>query len=178
MSVFYHNDDPLLRQPPISFLQNNVQNPNNVNDTYAQMYKQQLMMEMQQQQQQPMVPKDWLSELDSMMKGLDGESSAILNSDEEFITLNTSLQGLIQNELMLLVKYKINANDSAIDNIKKQIKKKKKVSNQVKEKEKQNFNDLNDYLQNYSHLTFDEYRKLKNGVTVSENKPTKTKKDK
>ena len=88
-------------------------------------------MEMQQQQQQPMAPKDWLSELDSMMKGLDGESSAILNSDEEFITLNTSLQGLIQNELMLLVKYKINANDSAIDNIKKQMDIMKKVSNQV-----------------------------------------------
>ena len=34
-----------------------------------------------------------------------------------------------------------------------------------KEEEKQNFNELNDYMKNYSHLTFDEYRKLKNGVS-------------
>lgn len=182
MSVFYHNDDPLLRQSPVTFFQNNGQQaPNNVSDSYAQLYKQQLMMEMQQQQQQQiqnLTPKDWLSELDSMMKGLDGETVTLLNSNEEFTALSVALQGLIQNELMTLVKYKVNANDNAVDNIKKQMEIMKNTSTQVKEKEKQNFNDLNDYLQNYSHLTFDEYRKLKNGVVQTENKPTKIKKDK
>lgn len=162
MSVFYHNDDPLLRQPPITFFQNNGNaTPNNVNDTYAQLYKQQLMMEMQQQQN--MSPKDWLGDLDNTMKGLDNETVELLNQNNDFTYLHTQLQALIQNELMLLVKYKINANEGAIDNIKKQLNIMQSMSKQVKEQEKQNFNDLNDYMKNYSHLTFDEYRRLKNG---------------
>lgn len=168
MSVFYHNDDPLLRQSPVTFFQNNGNNtPNNVNDTYAQLYKQQLMMEMQQQHQN-MTPKDWLGDLDNMMKGLDKETVELLNNNDDFTILNTQLQAVIQNELMLLVKYKINANEGAIDNIKKQMDIMRNMSNRVKEQEKQNFNELNDYMKNYSHLTFDEYRKLKNGETPTE----------
>ena len=168
MSVFYHNDDPLLRQSPITFFQNNGNaTPNNVNDTYAQLYKQQLMMEMQQQQQN-MTPKDWLGDLDNTMKGLDNETVELLNQNNDFTFLHTQLQALIQNELMLLVKYKINANDGAIENIKKQLNIMQSMSKQVKEQEKQNFNDLNDYMKNYSHLTFDEYRRLKNGETTPE----------
>lgn len=163
MSVFYHNDDPLLRQPPVTFFQNNGNaTPNNVNDTYAQLYKQQLMMEMQQQQQN-MSPKDWLGNLDNTMKGLDNETVELLNQNNDFTYLHTQLQALIQNELMLLVKYKINANEGAIDNIKKQLNIMQSMSKQVKDQEKQNLNDLNDYMKNYSHLTFDEYRRLKNG---------------
>lgn len=163
MSVFYHNDDPLLRQPPVTFFQNNGNaTPNNVNDTYAQLYKQQLMMEMQQQQQN-MSPKDWLGDLDNTMKGLDNETVELLNQNNDFTYLHTQLQALIQNELMLLVKYKINANEGAIDNIKKQLNIMQSMSKQVKDQEKQNLNDLNDYMKNYSHLTFDEYRRLKNG---------------
>ena len=45
----------------------------------------------------------------------------------------------------------------------------KNTTQKVKEEEKQNFNDLNDYLKNYSHLTFDEYRKIKNGYVKEEN---------
>lgn len=177
MSVFYHNDDPLLRQPPITFFQNNNGNtPNNVNESYAQLYKQQLMMEMQQHQQQNITQKDWLGDLDNMMKGLDKETIELLNNNSDFTILNSQLQSLIQNELMLLVKYKINMNDGAVDNIKKQLDIMKTMSNQVKEQEKQNFNDLNDYLKNYSHLTFDEYRKLKNGEKPTEVVTTKNNK--
>ena len=34
-------------------------------------------------------------------------------------------------------------------------------------------NDINEYLKNYSHLTFDEYRKLKSGI-IEENKEEMT----
>ena len=49
MSVFYHNDDPLLHQTMFQSSMVNQQNQVNLSDAYAQMYKQQLMMEMQQQ---------------------------------------------------------------------------------------------------------------------------------
>ena len=158
MSVFYHNDDPLLHQ---TMFQTSM-NQNNLSDTYAQMYKQQLMMEMQQQQQ---MSRDWVGDLDKAMKELDSTTIEMLNSDVDFSTLNIQLQTLIQQELMNLVKVKINSNSGAIDNIKKQMDIMRLTSQKVKEEEKQNFNELNDYMKNYSHLTFDEYRKLKNGVS-------------
>ena len=163
MSVFYHNDDPLLHQ---TMFQTSM-NQNNLSDTYAQMYKQQLMMEMQQQQQQPLV-RDWVGDLDKAMKELDSTTVELLNSDSDFSTLNVQLQSLIHMELMDLVKIKINTNEKAVDNIKKQMDIMKNTTQKVKDEEKQNFNDLNDYLKNYSHLTFDEYRKIKNGYVKEE----------
>ena len=100
MSVFYHNDDPLLHQ---TMFQTSM-NQNNLSDTYAQMYKQQLMMEMQQQQQ---MSRDWVGDLDKAMKELDSTTIEMLNSDVDFSTLNIQLQTLIQQELMNLVKVKI-----------------------------------------------------------------------
>jgi hypothetical protein len=168
MSVFYHNDDPLLTRSIFSSTPQS--SPNTLSDTYAQMYKQQLMTEMQQSQQQP---KDWLSELDSAMKSLEPAIVEKLVASNEYNMLSTELQELIQAELMVLVKYKINANITAVDNIKKQIEIINKMSQEVKQEEKQNINELNDYLKNYSHLSFNEYKKLKHG-TQEENEVVET----
>ena len=46
----------------------------------------------------------------------------------------------------------------------------------MENEEKQNINELNDYLQNYSHLSFNEYKNIKSGkqnATVETNKKTK-----
>lgn len=171
MSVFYHNDDPLLHQTMFQASIMNQGGNNNLSDAYAQMYKQQLMMEMQQQQQQPLV-RDWVGDLDKAMKGLDSTTMELLNNDVEFSALSIQLQTLVQKELMDLVKIKINSNDGAVDNIKKQMDIMKNTTQKVKDEEKQNYNDLNDYLKNYSHLTFNEYKRLKSGY-VNDNDSVK-----
>lgn len=170
MSVFYHNDDPLLHQTLFQNAMSNPQtmsNPSNLSDAYAQLYKQQLLMEMkqQQQQQQQNVVNDWVGELDKTMKSLDNTAIELLNSNTEFSNLNAQLQSVIQGELINLVKININTNQGAVDNIKKQIEIMNNTTQQVKNDEKQNMNELNDYLKNYSHLTFNEYKRLKNGLT-------------
>lgn len=183
MSIFYHNDDPLLFQRPtvINPIQDGQQSNGNLSDAYAQLYKQQLMKEMQMQNipnpQQP-IAQDWLSDLDNAMKGLDSESSTILNSDSEFVDLNSQLQSMIQGEIMSLVKVRLNSYPNAVDNIKKQLDMIKNVKYKVQENERKNMNELNDYMKNYSHLTFDEYRKIKNGEAspTNENKTSKSKK--
>lgn len=168
MSVFYHNDDPLLHQTLFQNAMSNPQtmsNPSNLSDAYAQLYKQQLLMEMKQQQQQQNVVNDWVGELDKTMKSLDNTAIELLNSNTEFSNLNAQLQSVIQGELISLVKININTNQGAVDNIKKQIEIMNNTTQQVKNDEKQNMNELNDYLKNYSHLTFNEYKRLKNGLT-------------
>lgn len=171
-SVFFHNDDPLLRQqPPLTLFQtpNNQNNNVNLSDAYAQMYKQQLLMEIQQQNQSNNNIKDWIGELDNKMKELDTTTADVLIKDKEFSELHNDLQSLIQSELINLVRTKINTNQNAIDNIKRQMEIMKISSQKIKEEEKQNMSELNDYIKNYSNLTFDEYKKLKYGI-----KPTET----
>lgn len=161
MSVFYHNDDPLLRQQPTLFFQQSPTQGNNLSDAYAQMYKQQLMMELQQTPNNMI--KDWVGDLDIKMKELDSATVEMLSQDTEFSNLNGQLQLLIQSELMNLVKVKINSNPSAVENIKRQMEIMESSYNKIKQEEKENISELNDYIKNYSSLTFDEYKKLKYG---------------
>ena len=169
MSVFYHNDDPLLHTSLFQSSQASQQNA--MNDAYAQMYRQQLMSEMQQPTQ-----KDWISVLDTEMKNLDTSTVERLNNNVQFSALNTQLQTLIQTELMNLVKFKINANQEAVNNVKQQLEIMRITAQQVKKEEKQNINELNDSLQNYSHLSFNEYKNIKSSKqneTVENNKKHK-----
>jgi hypothetical protein len=69
---------------------------------------------------------------------------------------------MIQGEIMGLVKLKLNNYPTVGDNVKKQIEIIEDTEKKIKKVEKQNMNELNDYIQNYSNLTFDEYKKLKN----------------
>lgn len=167
MNIFYHNEDPLLYQRSSQQFYQDGQpntNPTQVNDMYANLYKQQLLKELHQQNNIPQ-QKDWIGELDKTMKNLETSTVEQLNNNQEFLSLNTELQTMIQSEIMSLVKLKLNTQQNVVDNIKKQMDIIDNVNKEIKKVEKQNLNELNDYIQNYSNLTFDEYKKLKNKET-------------
>ena len=63
---------------------------------------------------------------------------------------------------MNIVKNRLLNNPDVIANAKEQLNLIHNAENKVKEEERKNINELNDYMKNYSHLTFDEYRKIKN----------------
>ena len=155
-NIFLGNNDPLLygKSTPVEYPQYPVE-----------FYRQQMM--------QPPV-KDYISDLDQEIKNLDPMIIAQLNQDQKFIQLNAQFQQVVQEEMLNIIRNKLNSNPLVVDNIKKQIDVIKEVSNSTKEKERQNMYELNDYMQNYSHLTFDEYKRLKSGEEISvENKTTK-----
>ena len=104
---------------------------------------------------------DKLSELDSRMKNLTPAMEEKLKTDMEFAHLSNELQAAIQSEIMFLVKQQINTNPELTRNIDKQIMIIKNVESKVSESERKNIAELNDYLKNYSNITFDEYKKLK-----------------
>jgi hypothetical protein len=77
--------------------------------------------------------------------------------------LNDDLQKMIQEEMMKSIRWKINSNPDAIskmDRLKVLINEAKKVKN---DEEKKVMADINDYIKNYSDLTFEEYKQLKYG---------------
>ena len=104
---------------------------------------------------------DKLSELDIKMKNLTPAMEDELKNNNEFIDLSNELQTAIQTEIMFLVKQQINNNPDLIKNIDKQISIIKNVETKVSDTERKNIAELNDYLKNYSNITFDEYKKLK-----------------
>jgi CII-binding regulator of phage lambda lysogenization HflD len=120
------------------------------------MVDQNLLREYMAQQQH-----NWIDELDNLVKSLNPQVIQTLNSNQEYQKLNTEFQGYVNSELMELIRARLNSKPGVIDNIKKQIDIIKDVKEQVANVERENMSELTDYMKNYSHLTFDEYRKLK-----------------
>ena len=105
--------------------------------------------------------KDHLGELDEMVRDLDESVMQRLQNNEEFIMLNAQIQQMIQDEIMKSVRWKINANPEAIskiDTLKKTI---KAAQKEQQMEEKRNMIELNDYITNYSSMSFDDYKRIK-----------------
>lgn len=144
MNNIFLNNDPLLSQPTPQYTPQFMTND---------------MM---------VIPKDWLGDLDRTLKNLEPSVLEQLNRNEEFISLHSTIQNTIQEELMNLVKNKLNISSPIIENVKRQLTIIKDVTNKAKEVERQSMSELSDYVKNYSHLTFDEYRKIKSGEVMIE----------
>ena len=113
-------------------------------------------------QQKPQV-KDYLGEIDEMVRSLDEEVTLSLSSDMEYLKINEDLQKMIQEEMMRNVKWKINSNPEAVNKmsrLKELIVAAKKAKS---DEDRKVMADINDYIKNYSDLTFEEYKQLKYG---------------
>lgn len=166
---FFLSQDPLLYQSVQTSLpyQNEGEMRKQLNDAIIQ-YR-----SLQQQTPVPSNVTDYLGDLDNLMKSLNDNSIEILNNDVEYQQLNAELQVLIQRELMSNIKWKINANQSAVKNIERQKEIINNVNKNIELEERRNLSELNDYVKNYSDMTFDDYKKLKAGNNINE---TSTKK--
>lgn len=107
--------------------------------------------------------KDYISILDDKLSGLTSGELEALSKDEMFISLNGEFNKVVQKELLNIIKVRLNSNQAIVDNVNQQIEMISKVSNSIKDKERQNLDLMNDYMTNFSHLTFQEYINMKNG---------------
>ena len=143
MNNFFVNQDPLLGQTPV-----------------------QQMNPILYQQIQQISIKDNIGELDKLLKDL---SPAVLNkisTNERFNKLNSEFQANVQQELLALVRAKLNSNPSVVDNIKEQMEIIEGAKRAVESEKEESISEMNDYMKNYSHLTFDDYKKMKNGEPI------------
>jgi hypothetical protein len=116
-----------------------------------------------QPQSQPQVEKDYLGEVDKMVSELDEDIVLVLSADAEYLKLQDDLQKMIQEEMMRSIRWKINSNPKAIskmDRLKELIIAAKKNKS---DEDRRIMADINDYVKNYSDLTFEEYKQLKYG---------------
>ena len=154
-NIFLSHNDPLLS-----------------NSNGYKMFEQQVNPQILYQQMYANSQKDWISELDEVSKNIDVDVANELANNKEYIELSNNLPASIQSELMSIVKGNLNMNPTIVNNIKRQI----DLINNAKDNRdavnRQNLNELNDYMKNYSHLTFDEYKKVKEGKPLPKQKKT------
>ena len=159
MYNFGFNQDPLLFQN-IGPKQNVYQDGNDLRQQYDAVITQYQALQQKIPPQQP--TKDYLGELDALTREMEPDIIEKLSSDSEYQRINAELQYLIQEEMLKNVRWKINNNPDAvsrIDKMKEMINIAKKEKN---DENNRNLMELNDYIKNFSDLTFDEYKQLKN----------------
>lgn len=159
MNNFVFSQDPLLYASLT-----NRQNPQTEYDMRRQLDE--AMAQYQAMAQQPNIQskpqqKDYLGEIDDIVRGLDVDTITMLNADVEYIKINDELQRMMQEEMMRSIKWKINSNPDAVTKMERM---KELIQNVKKVKDEENrkvMADINDYITNFSDLTFDEYKQLK-----------------
>jgi hypothetical protein len=150
-NFFLNQPDPLLHNG----MYENIPNPI-------------LLQQMQQQQQQQL--KDNIGELDEALKSLTPSMVDRLSQDQKFSELNTEFQTIVQQELLLLVRSKLNMNPKIQNNVKEQLSIIEETKRNIEKEKEASINEMNDYMNNYAHLTFDEYRRMKNGEPLDKKK--------
>ena len=139
------------------------------NGMYEPTIPQSILLQQMQQMQQPQY-KDIMGELDEALKSLSPSMVERLSQDQKFSTLNAEFQTVVQQELLSLVRNKLNMNPKIQNNIKEQLEIIEATKRNIETEKEASINEMNDYMNNYAHLTFDEYRRMKNGETLDKKK--------
>lgn len=160
MNNFVFNTDPLLYSSSM---------PHNKEFVPEQDIKRQLdyvisqYQQYQQQNKQPEQPSnvDWLGDYDRLLKSLDEDVAIQISEDQEFNKLNEIVQQDIQNEIMLSIKWKLNSRNDTVQRIKRMMEIIDYYNKNKANEDKKNMAEISDYLQNYSDMTFNEYKQMK-----------------
>lgn len=160
MNNFVFSQDPLLYnvgQPQQYAPQNDMDIKRQLDTVLAQY---QALQQKQAPQPEPKV-EDHLGDLDELVRNSDPAVIESLNTNQEFVQINGWIQQMIQMEIMKSVKHSLNTNPEVINKINraKEIIREVKLTQEVEDR--RSLNELNDYITNYSDMTFNEYKQFK-----------------
>ena len=105
--------------------------------------------------------RDWVGDFDKTLKNLDPEVAEAIANDQEFAQLNALTQQDIQIEIMSSIKWKLNNRSECVNRVKRMLDIIDYYSKNKANEDKKNIAELTDYIQNYSDMTFNEYKKMK-----------------
>lgn len=160
MNNFVFGSDPLLYSSTMP-RQEYISEPDIKRqlDNVMQQYQQ-----LQQQTKQESPQRDWIGEFDKLLKDLDPSVIESISKDQEFSQLNAEIQQDIQAEIMSTIKWRLNGNSNVSQRIKRAIDIVTYYQQNKVNEDKKNISELNDYIQNYSDMTFNEYKKMKGSI--------------
>jgi hypothetical protein len=129
-------------------------------DNVMQQYQQ--LQQSKHSEQPPQ--RDWIGEFDKTLKELDTEVAEAIANDQEFAQLNAIIQQDIQAEIMSSIKWRLNSKSDITQRVKRAMDIITYYQQNKANEDKKNISELNDYIQNYSDMTFNEYKKMKGSI--------------
>lgn len=158
MNNFVFSQDPLLYSTTIPPARQSDVDIKRQLDTIMSQYQQ--LQQVPPKAPEPQV-EDHLGSLDEMVKTMDPSLLEVLNTNQEFLQLNGWIQQAIQQEIMKSVKNRLNSNPELVTKITraKEIIRDLKIAQE--NEDRKSLSELNDYITNYSDMTFNEYKQFK-----------------
>ena len=149
------NNDPLLGSrdysSDIAFLEKDLEM------RHAKLAQYKMMQQQQPQQSQTPV---W-DEIDSIIQGMTEKEYQIVTSNDEWVESNNKIMGLIQAAQLQMLRPIIEQSKEGKDALDHHLTLTKRVKKSASMEVDSELNDFQEYKAKYSHMSYDEYQKMK-----------------
>lgn len=135
----------------------------------AERVEQLKQVRMQPARQQAATPV-W-DEIDSIVAGMSDQELDMMNGNEEYLESSAAVQGILQREYLRIMRPIVENTKDGKDALEKHLTLIKRLRKSAKEAVNRKYSLMDEYLERYSDMTFDEFIKMKKGgKATSQNK--------
>lgn len=135
----------------------------------AERVEQLKQVRMQPARQQAATPV-W-DEIDSIVAGMSDQELDMMNGNEEYLESSAAVQGILQREYLRIMRPIVENTKDGKDALEKHLTLIKRLRKSAKEAVNRKYSLMDEYLERYSDMTFDEFIKMKKGgKAASQNK--------
>lgn len=151
------NNDPLLGSRDFSSNIALMEKELEMRQAQLAQYKQQMMQQQQPQQSQTPV---W-DEIDSIIQGMTEKEYQIVSSNEEWVESNAKIMAMVQAAQLQMLRPIIEQSKEGRDALDYHLTLTKRVKKSASMEVDSELNDFQEYKAKYSHMSYDEYQKMK-----------------
>lgn len=127
----------------------------------AERVEQLKQVRMQPARQQAATPV-W-DEIDSIVAGMSDQELDMMNGNEEYLESSAAVQGILQREYLRIMRPIVENTKDGKDALEKHLTLIKRLRKSAKEAVNRKYSLMDEYLERYSDMTFDEFIKMKKG---------------
>lgn len=127
----------------------------------AERVEQLKQVRMQPARQQAATPV-W-DEIDSIVAGMSDQELDMMNGNEEYLESSAAVQGILQREYLRIMRPIVENTKDGKDALEKHLTLIKRLRKSAKEAVNRKYSLMDEYLERYSDITFDEFIKMKKG---------------
>lgn len=150
------NYDPLLASQPQYALPQLEEEQKKINEKLEQLKRNRIQPV--QQQQAPV----W-DEIDSIVAGMSDQELDMMNSNEEYRESSAAVQAILQREYLRIMRPIVENTKDGKDALDKHLTLIKRLRKSAKEAVNRKYSLMDEYLERYSNMSFDEFMKMKRG---------------
>lgn len=110
---------------------------------------------------QPQAPV-W-DEIDAIVSGMSDQELDLMNANEEYRESSAAVQAILQREYLRIMRPIVESTKDGKDALDRHLTLIKRLRKSAKEAVNRKYSLMDEYLERYSHLTFDEFMKMKRG---------------